>query len=511
MKRPIGLIAVVGAGLLLATSIAATQMAVVPVIDGASAIWFKPSARATLPAYSEFKTPGGRIGLINATGPTETKDHPFFIPLGTNGRACVSCHQPADAMSLSVETIRTRWRQSGGSDPIFASVDGANCPNLPAKDPKSHSLLLEKGLFRIPLPWPSAPYAGKKITPEFTIEVVSDPTGCNTNPIYGLKSDHPTISVYRRPRMNANLTHVVETGYQFKFFSSKTGFPLATDPDTGKPVTMALMSDARQLTLKGQAFAAAGDHMTAKVRMTPEQQQRLEKFQRGLYVAKVGDDVGGSLVEPGGPPALGPLALQKKRVGGLGDNLNNPVFGDFSMWKRPDGAKLTAAEAYRASVARGHDVFFLRPFWIRDAAHMNNIGIGNPALRTCSTCHNQQLTGIDTGPGWMDIGSSNQPWADPAPDLPLFRITCDPKARPHPYLGRVILTHDPGRALITGKCIDVGAFNMHQFRGLSARAPYFTNGGAATVRAVVDFYNRRFEMKLTEQEASDLTHFLEAL
>ena len=64
----------------------------------------------------------------------------------------------------------------------------------------------------------------------------------------------------------------------------------------------------------------------------------------------------------------------------------------------------------------------------------------------------------------------------------------------------MIYTQDPGRALISGKCDDVGSIVMQQFRGLAARAPYFSNGSAATLRELVDFYDRRFNIGYTEQE-----------
>ena len=66
------------------------------------------------------------------------------------------------------------WRRTSGKDPLFAAVDGSNCPDLPQDQEKSHSLLLNRGLIRVFLPVPK--------NAEFTIEVVSDPTGCNTSP-----------------------------------------------------------------------------------------------------------------------------------------------------------------------------------------------------------------------------------------------------------------------------------------------------------------------------------------
>jgi len=95
--------------------------------------------------------------------------------------------------------------------------------------------------------------------------------------------------------------------------------------------------------------------------------------------------------------------------------------------------------------------------------------------------------------------------------MPLFKITCHKDVAPHPYLGRVIYTQDPGRALISGKCEDVGAIVIQQFRGLAARAPYFSNGSAASLRDIVDFYDRRFNIRFTEQEKVDLANFLSVL
>ena len=112
---------------------------------------------------------------------------------------------------------------------------------------------------------------------------------------------------------------------------------------------------------------------------------------------------------------------------------------------------------------------------------------------------------------WMDIGTTNRPAAADAPELPLFRITCSSTVTPHATLGRTIYTQDPGRALVSGKCADVGAVVMQQFRGLAARSPYFSNGSAKSIREIVDFYDRRFEIGFSEAEKQDLTNFLSVL
>jgi hypothetical protein len=32
--------------------------------------------------------------------------------------------------------------------------------------------------------------------------------------------------------------------------------------------------------------------------------------------------------------------------------------------------------------------------------------------------------GMDVAPGQVDLGTTNRPFADPMPNLPLFRVTC---------------------------------------------------------------------------------------
>jgi cytochrome c peroxidase len=70
---------------------------------------------------------------------------------------------------------------------------------------------------------------------------------------------------------------------------------------------------------------------------------------------------------------------------------------------------------------------------------------------------------------------------------------------------------DPGRALITGKWADIGKFKGPILRGLAGRAPYFHNGSAATLLDVVNFYDTRFNLNLSDQDKDDLVAFLKTL
>lgn len=485
--------------------------------------WWGPAEGRLWPQRLDYTNPHGTGGVLRDGPALDTRGHPFFTPLGTNGRACITCHQPADGMSLAAETARERWAATGGKDPLFAAVDGANCPHLPQGDPASHSLLLQRGLIRVALPWPPRDADGKPIDPEFTLEVIRDPTGCNTHPRYGLASPEPKVSVYRRPRPVANTKYTTHENFGVLPFIGKNGLPASRDPDTGRPSAMNIMADARAPSLGAQADDAAANHLETKGPLPRALRDAIVAFESSLYVAQARDAHAGSLEEPDGPSGLGPRAMQKGEAGVLGNNVTRWVIPMENKWKslpRGGDAAANARNAARESIQRGHDVYMFRTFWIRDSMHLNSVGLGNPTKRTCATCHGMHMTGMDTANGWMDIGTTNLPWAKEEPlnpwnpnkpEMPLFRITCKPGVDPHPFLGRVILTQDPGRALVSGRCNDVGTIVMQQLRGLAARAPYFSNGSAASLREVVDFYDRRYNIGYSEQEKQDLVNFLGAL
>jgi hypothetical protein len=404
---------------------------------GGNQVWWNAGDGGILPWEEDYDDPTGQLTILNTTGFIHTKNHAFFEPLGVNGRACVTCHQPSNAMSLSAAAARTRWAASHGKDPLFAAVDGSNCPDLPQQSASSHSLLLDRGLIRISLPWPPA-----NVQPEFRLEVLRDPTGCNHSP--------GAISVYRRPRVAANLKHVI-----------------------AGPAGMSFMADSREPSLRAQAINAALLHEQAQAPPNPAELRQIIDFETQIYVAQSADIRGGLLDEKAGPGSLGPEKLSAA-VSGL------PAAMSFEVWKKPKpGEDGGVQREFRASVARGSDLFFSR----------------RSGLVSCASCHQPGTT------RWMDIGTTN---FDGAPDLPLFRITCEAS-------GRVVHTQDPGRALISGKCADVGAIVVPQLRGLAARAPYFSNGSAQTLRNVVEFYDKRFGLRYTEQEKQDLVNFLSAL
>lgn len=121
---------------------------------------------------------------------------------------------------------------------------------------------------------------------------------------------------------------------------------------------------------------------------------------------------------------------------------------------------------------------------------------------TCTTCHNTPNSGNHSTPMPLDIGIADE--SRRTPDMPLYTLQ-------NKTTNEIIKTTDPGRALITGKWKDIGRFKGPILRSVASRPPYFHDGSAADLNAVVNFYNERFNIGLNESEKADLVAFLAAL
>ena len=90
------------------------------------------------------------------------------------------------------------------------------------------------------------------------------------------------------------------------------------------------------------------------------------------------------------------------------------------------------------------------------------------------------------------------------PDMPLYTLR-------NKTTGEIVKVTDPGRAMIDGKWNHIGRFKGPMLRDLAPRAPYFHNGFAKDLDAVIDFYVSRFKMALSKQDKADLIAFLRSL
>jgi cytochrome c peroxidase len=238
-----------------------------------------------VPTFETDRDATGRISSYQPGGPIVTATNAFFQSLGSNGRSCATCHQPSSAMSVSVSSVQERFIVSQGDDPIFAPVDGANCPSkVPASrttgGPVGHlvggnntdlaaaySLLLNKGLFRIFIEVPNNTSDPTPHPTEFTVTVASDPPGCNTDPNFNKASDgHQILSMYRRPRISAGMNYVTTTTADLALPPASdpiTRDPIPNDPTTNKPESGNIMWDGREPTLEHQANDATLGHAQA--------------------------------------------------------------------------------------------------------------------------------------------------------------------------------------------------------------------------------------------------------
>ena len=438
-----------------------------------------------IPKLAVDDDPSGRLGSFQPNGATITSNNPFFQNLGSNGRTCFTCHQPQNGWTVSAASVRARFAASGGTDPIFRLVDGATCPSdnvstLGAKR-QAYQLLLDKGLIRIGIPMPATNL-------QFAVTKVDDPYGCTTNPATGLTS--PTagiVSMYRRPLPSTNL-----------------GF------------LTAIMWDGREPDLAHQSVDATRGHAQADADPTAEQQAQIVAFETGIFTAQVFDNQAHVLHEDGakgGPIALS-LQLSKFFIGvndPLGQNPTHQPFDPniFDLFKPWLGLRGMGEETrYRQSIARGEALFNATAINITGVAGLNDV-LGKTSIPGfCGTCHDTPNVGNHSVKAPLNIGvanaGANRPPALDISGLPVFTLQCTQG----PLTGQAFVVTDPGRALITGNCADIGKVKGPILRGLAARAPYFHNGSAATLNDVVEFYDQRFGIGFTEDEKDDLVAFL---
>ena len=506
-----------GAGQYTAQAVASPQAIVVPRLHH------------FLPQMEIDSDPAGAIETFQPGGAIYTPLNAFFQSLGTNGRACVTCHEPANAMSLSVASIRFRYYSSKGLDPLFAPVDAATCPknvrlskvpiagfdrlagsNRSTIDSSAYATLLNKGLFRISLSFPA--------NAEFTISVVSDPYGCETDPLYSQTTEadgtvRQIISVYRRPIMAANLKFKVTSAANSGLFppiDPITGDSLPRDAQ-GNLENGNLMADGREPTLVSQAINATLRHAQALKPPTAAQVAQIVQFESGIYTAQYSNGAAEYLAAGGAGGTAVPLASDA--TGTLvAPGSTEQVMNLFDAWNPAPAAE----RQQRASIWRGEAIFNTKAFDIADVAGVNNApGASNPLPGTCASCHGQVNVGASQFPvAQLDVGiggdRSRFGGPEPSPDLPVFLLTCTGTATTA-FNGNTVLTNDPGKALVTGKCADIGRLTVPQLRGLAARAPYFTDGSAARLIDVIHMYEKRFHIALSALDETDLVNFLNSL
>ncbi len=438
-----------------------------------------------------FSATNSTTGYLDLSGP-------FFQQLGTNGRSCVTCHSPGTGFGLSAADAQFRYYLTRGRDPLFDQVDGSTCPTGPV----NNSLVVNNGLIRIGLQVPPNEYDPDP--PQFTITAVVDPYGCalTTN-----AQGQQTVSVYRRPLPSTNLgfsSAVMFDGRESFFYPLNNEQTFAANLNTD---------------LTQQAIDATLTHAQANQPPTQAQLRQIVGFELALNSAQISDFRAGNLYGQHGSYG-GPQYLPNQQYyPGINDSLGgdphgqpfNPnVFTLYTSWQN-------SRNSQQASIARGEQIFNTQPLTISDVPGLTT---GTQQITgTCTTCHDTPNVGDHSFPLPLDIGTvrSAQFETDPhvlaglqqlsLPTLPVFQLVCTQG----PLSGQTFYTTDPGKALISGQCTDIGRGKGPILRGLASRAPYFHNGAAANLSQIVNFYNQRFQMGLSSQQMQDLINFLQTL
>jgi cytochrome c peroxidase len=418
---------------------------------------------------------------MNASlGAPANQNAPFFERLGSNGRSCASCHVENDAWTSTPANLQRRFQNTAGADPIFASVDGTNCSSLDISTPSAHeaasSLLLSKGLIRVALIVPSSA--------AFSVTDVVNPYGCDSTSV---------VSVYRRIPTTANLTFLSTVMWDGR--ESLTNASIPAD-------------------LVHQAGTAVSTHEAAATLPAVSVLQAIETFEVAQFAAQTTDASAGALNAAGATG--GPLVLSTQAVAPGANDPFTPgaatpgvppkaVFTLYTAWSGLQGTD--SVSKARASIARGEQLFNTRPMSITGVAGLNDSAGANGLPRTvingtCGTCHDTPNAGSHSVQLLVDIGTADA--TRRTPDMPLITLI-------NRTTGATRQTTDPGLALTTGRWADVNKFKIPTLRLLAAQAPFFHDGSAPTLDAVVNFYDQRFGLKLSAQEHADLVAFLGAL
>jgi len=455
-----------------------------------------------LPNGLPFPNPSGSAATFSTAGHIDLTGE-FFQDLGGNGRRCVSCHLPTAGWTITPPQIRAVFEKSqGGVIPdalglsaIFRTNDGSNSPNADvstlAARRRAYSMLLTKGLMRVGI--------GVPANADFELIAVDDP--------YHFASS-AQLSLFRRPLPTTNLKFLSTVMWDGR--ETFAGADACNRAAEGGACYAGIHFD-----LADQSNGATTGHAQRPTAITTAQREAIVEFEAALATAQVLDNEAKSLTGGGADGGPRPIFDQTTYYGindNLGDYRTNlpftPIAFDlYDAWSGRDGH---GAKEARRAIGRGQAIFNSRTFTISGVGGLNVNSPFNPPLPasfegTCTTCHNTPNAGNHSIVAPLDIGLAEA--SRRTPDMPLytFRQKCGAPNCPT----RAVT--DPGRALISGKFADIGKFKGPVLRGLAARAPYFHNGSAADLGAVVDFYNERFGAGIVGRDREDLIAFLRSL
>lgn len=436
-------------------------------------------------------------GLAETVTPTGTIDrtNSFFQRLGTNARTCETCHSADQGWTLTPFGATARFITTAGQDALFLPHDegarpDANLSTLSLRLADFGPTLLARGLTRFTRTNPA--------TSEYDVIAVSDPSGFSTT---------TSFLNFRRPTPTANEALVASVAWT-------AGPGLVRTALTNLVGGAANLHEQRDPTTPVPADVA----------------QAQVDFQLGIFFAQSVDALAGRLDTDGATGGPTNLMSQPFHVGindiqGLdpaGQPFSPTVFNLFDAWAayaqdgnrehdharacpswvRNDRDHRRRVAAARAAIYRGQQIFNTTSFAISGVNGLNDL-LGQPTVMgTCSTCHNSPNVGGHSVVRMFDVGTADPVNCDPI----LPQVTVKNKTTQET---RTVC--DLGRANGSRLWAQIGTFRAPPLRGLAARAPYFHDGQASRIEDVVDYFDRRFNIGLTNNQRSDLAAFLRAL
>lgn len=377
------------------------------------------------------------------------ESNPFFIPMGTNGRSCIPCHDPRSGWTISSDLAKQLFHASDGLDPLFRIHDVGTRPDAPLatrKDrKKAYAPMTEKGLVRFTTVVPP--------TAEFEVIAVADPYG------YGTPA---SFTRFRRPTTTSSESQVGSLtwtgGPQADIFAAAAGLFQAATTGHGQGTTVipdAIRDEAAQFTFD-------------------------------VFHAQEVDWLAGRLDSGGARGGPVHLAAQEFYVGiNSGASFDRKVFDIYDAWAG-------SWNPFRARIARGQEVF-------------NSKELRGPSGNTitCSGCHNAPNVGSSSTFRMMNVGTV-EVTNKTRKYLPVVTIR-------NKTTHEIRKVTDLGRAVATGLWADIGGFKAPQLRGLASRPPYFHDGRAETIADIVRHYEDHFGIRFKGTERQDLIAFLAAL
>jgi len=455
--------------------------------------------------------PVGKLGTTSTNSFNGGSTNGFFTPLGTNGRSCNTCHVSDNAWTFSPDHAKQIAR-SNFRDPLFAPVDGSDCPpplapippQLP--DARNSSMVLNYGVIREQISIPSGA--------DYSLYAATNPKHCLIPP--GSSAISGDLLIFRRPLPATNLVFLSEVRWDGR----ETVQPITTGP--GLTNIGPLVVD-----LGSQANHASINHEQSQPVLGTQALTDIIAFEQNLYTAQLtmnSFDLGHS-AGPGfiaNTLAPGFFAGQNDP---LGAKFSSTVFTLYTAWEPDrDGRYQTGLTNLQKAIGEGEKIFNSRTFTIANVPGLNSANsdpLYNPAdplantpiTGTCGTCHNTPNIGNHSKPLPLNIGVTSAVPLDnnggviagilDTVNLPVYTLKS--------AAGAMVRTTDPGRALISSQWVDVGKTKIPGLRGLAARPPYFHNGSAKDLATVIVYLNARFNIGLTPQESLALMAFLLAL